>query len=214
MSKIEQGITAATGVLESLGRQHQALAREVASLQALALPENTLACKAASTDMTCDSPPAPQFSSTDTLRLDQLPGETLLPLRPAPPEMLPSQLSAPPAYSFTNTALLPQAPENINEDPYTIPREISSASHEDSLLPDGHDIFLVGSLGCAEAAVAVSLEIDDVHGELEVAGEVGCTALIPKSANIDLTKSSCHVPDTCLTVWDAPDHFCPSPTGT
>lgn len=214
MSKIEQGITSATGILESLGRQHQALAREVASRQALALPENALACRAVATSMTCNSPPAPPFSRTDSHRLDQLQGEIMLPLRPAPPAMLPSQLSTPPAYSFTNTALLPQEPEIINEDPCVIPHEIGSVSHEEPLLPDGQELGLVGSRGCAQVAVAVSLEIGDVHGEVEVAGEVGSTALIPGSANIDLTTSSCHVPETCLTISDAPDHWCPSPAGT
>jgi hypothetical protein len=212
LSKIEQGIVEATGALASLERQHQALVREMASLPACPLIENDVARGAASNPIACNSPPKTQSSSADAPRLDQLQGDSPLPLYPAPPGIPLDEFSASPEHAFTTTVLPAQEPGN--EDPSMIPHEIGSEFQTDPLLPDRQDLGLVHKHDYAEAAAMVSLEIGEVSGELEFAGEVGSTALIPGSAQIDLTESPPHVPDTCVTASDTRHDFYPSPAST
>ncbi|KAG2336841.1 hypothetical protein BDR05DRAFT_1005490 [Suillus weaverae] len=179
MTKLEQGVDAVTGALASLLRQHQALAREVASQQTLTPIEMAVVCGAASNPIACNSPPATQFSSADLTQPGQLQGETALP----PPEMLLPQLSTSPADSITTTVLLH---EPGNEDPFMIPpHQIGSASLNDPLLPDGQEIGPVHSHDRAEAVAMAGLEICEVDGKLEVVGEPGSKALIPGSAQVD-----------------------------
>jgi hypothetical protein len=169
LSKIEQGMAEATGALASLERQYQALVRETAALQACPGIEKDVVSGAACNPIACNSPFETQSFSAHEPRLDELQGDSPPPLYPAPPEVPLPKLSMSPAHALTNTALL--ALEPGNEYASIIPHEIGSESQRDPLLPDGQDLGPVHSHDYAEAAAMVSLEIGEVYGELEFAGE-------------------------------------------